>query len=169
MDGAGLATARTASSGMPAPAFACDAMLGGLARWLRAAGYDASFHPGIDDAELVRLAHEQRRILLSCDAGIFQRAEVAASEPRAIRLEPNRSPVAQLTHVLRTLGLGLGQPRCIACGGMLRDATAAEIAGAPERTRAITQRFWMCTGCGRLLWRGAHWRRIERGLAEAVG
>ena len=28
--------------------FACDAMLGGLARWLRAAGYDATWQEGID-------------------------------------------------------------------------------------------------------------------------
>jgi uncharacterized protein with PIN domain len=34
----------------PAPPLACDAMLGGLARWLRAAGYDASWHPVFPDA-----------------------------------------------------------------------------------------------------------------------
>jgi hypothetical protein len=34
-------------------------MLGGLARWLRAAGYDASWHDGIDDGELVRLCHAE--------------------------------------------------------------------------------------------------------------
>ena len=38
------------------PRFACDAMLGGLARWLRAAGYDACWQEGIDDGELIRLA-----------------------------------------------------------------------------------------------------------------
>lgn len=31
------------------PRFACDAMLGGLARWLRAAGYDATWTYGIED------------------------------------------------------------------------------------------------------------------------
>jgi hypothetical protein len=36
--------------------FACDAMLGGMARWLRAARYEASWHPGIDDPDLVQLA-----------------------------------------------------------------------------------------------------------------
>src|SRR5437016_13793776 len=29
--------------------FFCDAGLGGLARWLRAAGYEAEWHEGIDD------------------------------------------------------------------------------------------------------------------------
>src|SRR5205085_4482474 len=54
------------------PRFACDAMLGYLARWLRAAGYDAFWQEGIDDAELVRLARREGRYLLSCDTGIFQ-------------------------------------------------------------------------------------------------
>ena len=39
-----------------APRFACDAMLGSLARWLRAAGYDAFWQEGIDDWDLIRLA-----------------------------------------------------------------------------------------------------------------
>ena len=54
------------------PCFACDAMLGGLARWLRAAGYDASWHPGIDDNDLVRLSQAEQRVLLSSDSGIFR-------------------------------------------------------------------------------------------------
>jgi len=54
------------------PTFACDAMLGGLARWLRAAGYDASWTEGIDDWDLVRLARREGRVLLSSDTGIFK-------------------------------------------------------------------------------------------------
>src|SRR5438876_10577751 len=33
--------------------FWCDSGLGGLARWLRGAGYDALWHPQIDDDELL--------------------------------------------------------------------------------------------------------------------
>ena len=46
-------------------------MLGGLARWLRAAGYDASWHDGIDDGDLVRLAQAEGRTVLSSDDDIF--------------------------------------------------------------------------------------------------
>ena len=49
------------------PLFACDAMLGYLARWLRAAGYDTFWREGIDDSELVRLAQQEDRFLLSSD------------------------------------------------------------------------------------------------------
>ena len=46
-------------------------MLGGLARWLRAAGYDASWHDGIDDGDLVRLARDEGKVALSSDDDIF--------------------------------------------------------------------------------------------------
>ena len=45
---------------LPMPAlFFCDAGLGGLARWLRAAGYDARWQEGIDDDHFLR---EARRL-----------------------------------------------------------------------------------------------------------
>ena len=39
------------SADAPPLRFFCDAMLGGLARWLRAMGYDAAFEYGIDDGD----------------------------------------------------------------------------------------------------------------------
>ena len=53
------------------PRFACDAMLGGLARWLRAAGHDASWHDGIADPDLVRLASNPREEVRSTDAWVM--------------------------------------------------------------------------------------------------
>ena len=50
--------------------FACDAMLGGLARWLRAAGYEACWQEGIDDHDLIRLSRDTGRVLLSADTKI---------------------------------------------------------------------------------------------------
>lgn len=153
-----------------APAFACDAMLGGLARWLRAAGYDASDHPGIPDPDLIALCHATGRVLLSSDAGIFQDARVRDGAVRSLRMPQGLPATAQLGHVLRTLALPLREPRCMACGGELvdlpRDEARAEV---PATTFATTDRFWRCAGCRQALWRGAHWRRIERALSEALG
>ncbi|MEW6747624.1 MAG: Mut7-C RNAse domain-containing protein [Planctomycetota bacterium] len=55
---------RRRSARTPLPAFACDAMLKGLARWLRAFGYDATWRYGIEDGELVAHSLEERRVLL---------------------------------------------------------------------------------------------------------
>src|SRR5690242_7549067 len=48
--------------------FLCDAMLGGLAKWLRAAGYDSLFaEGGRPDRDLVELCAREDRILLTRD------------------------------------------------------------------------------------------------------
>src|SRR6185437_9881442 len=48
--------------------FLCDAMLGGLVRWLRAAGYDSLLAEGSwRDRELVDLCAREQRILLTQD------------------------------------------------------------------------------------------------------
>src|SRR5947209_12191262 len=99
--------AAAAADKEPAPRFACDAMLGGLARWLRAAGYDASWHDGIDDGELVRLARAEGRTVLSSDDDIFGYALVRDGVVSALFV-PRGQPIQdQLAHVLQRLGLSL--------------------------------------------------------------
>jgi uncharacterized protein with PIN domain len=71
-----------------APAFWCDAMLGGLARWLRAAGYDAAWRAGIDDAELVRQALATGRILLTADTGLMRHGAIQSGRVRAVLIPP---------------------------------------------------------------------------------
>ncbi|MDX6381183.1 MAG: uncharacterized protein QOI57_2207, partial [Rubrobacteraceae bacterium] len=56
--------------------FLCDAMLGGLAKWLRAAGYDTYYArdgTDISDGSLVRMALEEGRVLLTSDRGFLER------------------------------------------------------------------------------------------------
>lgn len=150
-------------------AFFCDAMLGGLSRWLRAAGYDAIFEHGIDDADLIARARASGRVLLSSDGGIFERSLVRDGEVRALFVPRGLGTLAQADHVLRALGLGLRPPRCMACGGRLEDVEKAEIlASLPPRVAEGQEAFWRCGRCGRLFWKGTHWRGIEASLARLV-
>jgi uncharacterized protein with PIN domain len=153
----------------PEPRFACDAMLGGLARWLRAAGYDASWHEGIADPELVRLAHAEGRTVLSSDGDIFEFALVRDGVVPALFV-PRGEPVReQLAHVLRGLGLPLREPRCMACGGELAELSREEASGrVPPRSLACHDRFWRCVRCGKAFWHGTHWEKIDRQLRQAA-
>jgi uncharacterized protein with PIN domain len=152
------------------PRFACDAMLGGLARWLRAAGYDASWHDGIADPDLVRLAHAEGRTVLSSDGDIFEFALVRDGVVPALFV-PRGEPVqAQLASVLRRLGLPLREPRCMACGGELAELSKEEAAvRVPPRSLACHQQFWRCVRCGKAFWHGSHWEKIVEQLRQAVG
>jgi len=147
------------------PAFWCDAMCGGLARWLRAAGYDAAWQEGIDDAELVRRALVSGRVLLTSDTGILERGAVRSGRVRALLVPHGRDKIAQLRFVLGSLGLGLLEPRCMACGGRLaaipKEAARPE---APPKTFGWCEEFFRCDRCAKLFWRGTHWTKIETKL-----
>jgi uncharacterized protein with PIN domain len=151
------------------PRFACDAMLGGLARWLRAAGYDATWQEGIDDGELVRRSRAEGRTVLSSDGDVFAFAVVRDGLVPALFVPRDLDVGAQLAHVLRGLGLSLREPRCMACGGELADLPKEAAAGrVPPRSLACHDRFWRCLGCDKVFWQGTHWREITERLRQAV-
>jgi len=152
------------------PAFFCDAMLGGLARWLRAAGYDARFEYGIDDRELLRRAREEKRIILSSDGPLFDRNVIKDETVLALYVPQQIDKLAALRFVMGKLSLPLRSPRCMACGGELVEVPKHEVMEeAPPLAYRHCERFWRCRRCGRLLWRGTHWRRITKRLEWAVG
>jgi hypothetical protein len=144
-------------------------MLGGLARWLRAAGYDASWHNGIADGDLIRLARTEGRTVLSSDDDVFAFAVVRDGIVPALFVPRGLTIQGQTAHVLRQLGLALREPRCMTCGGKLVELPKQEAAErAPPRSLAFYDRFWVCDGCGKVFWRGTHWERIAKRLQEAA-
>src|SRR5256884_8208243 len=66
------------------PRFLADCNVGRLARWLRALGYDASYHARIDDSELVREAAAESRVLLTRDRDLTKRRGIPTGVVRAI-------------------------------------------------------------------------------------
>jgi uncharacterized protein len=149
------------------PRFICDAMLGGLARWLRAAGYDARFEYGIDDRDLVEQARQTGRILLSSDGPMFERNVLKNGTIRSLYIPQQLGKLQQLVFVLRELRLPMLDPRCMACGGELAEVPKHDVMGeAPPLTFRRCEQFWRCTRCQKLLWHGTHWQRITKRLQE---
>ena len=146
------------------PRFAVDAMLGRLARWLRALGYDTGYHPGIDDHDLVTLANRECRVLLTRDRHL-----ITFLRPDQGLLIDSDAPLKQLDEVAAALGVGPTSDlfnRCLLCNARLRPATGQEIDTlVPERSRSMPGPFLRCPGCGRVYWPGTHVRRMRRTLA----
>lgn len=143
------------------PRFLCDSMLGGLAKWLRVAGYDAEFTGPIDDGQLVEIAELRRAILLTSDAPLMRRRAIQRGAVRALLVPRARPLLEQTAFVLRALSLELREARCIACGGEIVPATLDEVGHAvPAISREVFDEFWRCTRCERAYWKGAHWDGI---------
>ena len=157
----------TRGSGQTVPTFLCDAMLGGLARWLRAAGCDAQFEYGIDDAELIRRGADSGAMILSSDGPLFERNVIRDGQVRALYVPQQLNKFEQLDFVMHSLELKRRAPRCMACGGELDEQPKHSVmAEVPPLAYRHCERFWRCRRCGKLLWHGTHWQRIHRRLDQ---
>jgi uncharacterized protein with PIN domain len=152
-----------------APGFACDGSLGGLARWLRAAGLRAEVRrPGVHAAELIRECVTRRRILLTTDTTVLRQGTVRDGDVPLLWLPSSHAPTEQLRIVLRDLDLAPTTPLCMACGGELVAVDREAVLEAlPPRTARWKADYWRCATCGGLFWQGTHWDRI-RGVLEAT-
>ena len=137
-------------------------MCGGLARWLRAYGYDTSYTEGIGDRDLVEHALEEGRVLISSDGPMFERKLLRDGTVPAFRLPRGLKLLDQFREVVCGLRLKPGDARCTVCNGELelvpRDAVADRV---PARSLLWATEFHQCTACGKAYWNGSHWRRIE--------
>jgi uncharacterized protein with PIN domain len=140
--------------------FVLDVHLGKLAAYLRMMGFDTVYRNCFDDPELVRIAVEQDRALLTRDRGLLKHA--ALTRGYWLRATDSRR---QLEEVIRRFALaGRTRPftRCMACNGVLEEVGRAEAAAkVPTRVAAEFQEFRGCRECGRIYWRGSHYRRMR--------
>lgn len=146
--------------------FVLDTHLGALARYLRLLGFDTLYSNDCDDAELARLAREQRRILLTRDVGLLKRNLVR----RGYFLRQVR-PLLQIREIVERFDLrGQARPfrRCIRCNGFLGAVSRRALAGQLDaRILERHQSFHRCRSCGQIYWPGSHYVRMQR-LVEQI-
>lgn len=159
----------TAGASAGPPRFLCDPSLGGLARWLRAAGYDTRLAPEVPLHRLPDEALRRGLLLLTSDAETLERRIVADGSLAVVWLPSALRTEEKLALVLRDLGLPLREPRCMACGGELvaraKDDVQPRI---PPRTALWKDEYFVCASCDRLFWQGTHWERIVPALRAAA-
>ena len=149
------------SEGPIRPKFLADHMLGSLARWLRMMGYDTRYDKQLDDKDIAKAAREESRFILTRDQEL-------SKEPGAFLVESDELE-AQLKAVGEKFGLKADEAmiRCSACNGDLADlpkeAAKAEV---PEGAWTANDKFWKCTKCGKVYWKGTHWRGITERLKK---
>ena len=147
------------------PHFLCDAGLGGLARWLRAAGYEARWIPDIDDDELLHQARLNSATIVTTDSMLMERRVLRDGEIPAVWVPPSLTMVEQLESVLHELHLSVREPRCMECGGELQKVDKESMhERIPPRTYLWLDEYFVCGRCGKLFWHGTHWQRIQAQL-----
>src|SRR5438067_481118 len=148
--------------------FIADAHLGGLARFLRMAGFDTLYDNRCSDGDILSLAQSQGRIILTRDRALLMCRDVThgcyvhALEPRAQFRE--LAERLQLASSVRPFTL------CLHCNLPLAAIDAAEASNrVPPAIAGSYDRFRVCPGCQRIYWEGSHWKRMRAFLGEMLG
>ena len=150
-----------------APSFLVDGMLGSLNRWLRICGYETEFPRDASDEELLRRGRERGLIVLTRDRNLFRGARRSGVDAFLVE---GSSDEERLASVAREYGLVLDpvMARCTICGGKLQSIQKDEVSGeVPPSSLEAYHEFWRCSGCGKVYWRGSHWRKIVEKVSEA--
>jgi uncharacterized protein with PIN domain/DNA-directed RNA polymerase subunit RPC12/RpoP len=151
----------------PEPRFLVDAMLGGLARWLRILGFDTAYDPAIPDGELARRGLVEGRHILTRDRSFPEEWRVAQCT-----ILTQEEVEAQLREVLERFRLKERIrlfSRCGVCNTLLEPLSRDEARDrVPPRVHEVYHGFASCPECGRTYWEGSHTRRMRERLREIL-
>jgi len=141
--------------------FIADMMLGRLARWLRLYGYDTLY--GIkEDEEIIRVALEEGRTILTRDSGLFERAKKLGA--KAFLLSSNS--LEEQVGELKKLGVEFKElfpanARCPKCNGPIKAVPKEAVRDkVPPKVYGSYNEFYVCQKCGQIYWPGRQWREM---------
>lgn len=149
------------------PKFLLDGMLGALARWLRICGYETKYIQNAPDEELLEKAAGEGLVLITRDRLLYRKAQRGGLE---VFLVGGDDDVGKLASVSKRFHLTLdpGRSRCPNCDAILQLVNKEAIKNiVPSRTYKAYDDFWVCNSCGKVYWRGSHWKNIVETVAEA--
>jgi uncharacterized protein with PIN domain len=146
------------------PRFIMDVNLGKLAKRLRMLGFDCLYRNDYSDAEVVNIAINEQRIVVTRDRRLLYVKHISHGYwVRAVDAE------SQVDEVLRRFDLyGLIQPftRCLVCNVVLTPVAKADILDRLEpKTRLYYEVFHRCTDCQRIYWKGSHIENMRQRCA----
>ena len=145
--------------------FVADGHLGKLVRDLRLLGIDVVYDRAAEDRQLVRMASDENRALLTRDRRLLMHAAV-----RHGYYLRSQNPREQIVEVLRRFNLSSALTpfsRCLRCNQSLEPAKKAEVFDELEPlTRIYYEQFRRCRGCGQVYWSGSHFDKLRARIEE---
>jgi uncharacterized protein with PIN domain len=141
--------------------FILDVHLGTLARYLRMTGFDCVYRNNLEDNEIIHIALEQKRIILTRDLPLLKNGKV--THGYFVR---STNPLKQLHEIVGRFDLGKKLDpfsRCMECNGQLEktDREAVKNKVRPK-TLLYIEEYYRCQSCGKVYWKGSHHRRMEQ-------
>lgn len=145
--------------------FIADAMLGSLARKLRIFGFNTLYSKSGTDSEIISLAKNEGRIIITSDRELAEFAERKGVKVLLVFGKDDNERMESLIDQARRKGVELssGDPLCALCNGELIKIDRYHLKGkVPRNVLDRHREFYTCNSCGKVYWRGRHWTRLRR-------
>ncbi len=148
------------------PAFIADCHLGKLAKYLRLMGFDTLYFTQIDDNDLIALALEQNRIILTRDRALSERKNVPLLFLESKETRQQLQTLARHFHLKKHPA---PFSRCIVCNTPLQIVDKEKVVDRlPKKVKRYFSHFEYCSVCDRVYWHGDHYRRIKQFLENVL-
>ena len=149
-----------------------DNNVGKLARWLRLIGYDTILLKQKDDAQMIKIALGQNRVVVTKDAQFMKRRLVTNGTLKTVHIEQD-DPVLQVQEVVKTLSLDYHfKPfsLCLECNRALIAPGKDEVRNlVPAHVLETQTQYTQCPTCQRIYWPGTHWQAMSKKLQDLQG
>jgi hypothetical protein len=149
--------------------FIVDAMLGKIAKKLRLLGYDSLYSSNIEDEELLRIAKEENRILITKDLLLSEKAKKQQIDTIQITKDDEIDQFLQIVEMadLEECTINGSSSRCPVCNGELKVTEKNSIFGKiPTGVFEKLNKFWTCIKCGKIYWEGTHIKNLQKFTRE---
>ena len=149
--------------------FFVDAMLGNIAKKMRLMGYDSSYFADIEDNELIKLAKNDKRIIISRDEELINKAQKNGLECIFLKnneeIEQFREIVGKLN--LKNIQINGDKARCPICNSKTSPINKKNIQDKiPLKVLENNEKFWKCENCEQVFWEGTHIKNLQKFVEE---
>jgi len=142
------------------PKFIADAHLGKLVSYLRILGFDTLYYNDYGDKFLAEKSSDENRILLTRDHGLLMRKNVKYGY--YVREDIPKRQLKEVIARYELLEHINKSSRCPRCNHILKRVEKEKIIDRLEpKTKKYFNKFFICSNCSQIYWKGSHFNRIE--------
>ena len=141
--------------------FILDAHLGKLAKYLRMLGFDTLYRNDYEDSEIIAIARQEKRIILTRDKPLLKSKEV--EHGYYVRATEKHEQLTEVVQKFDLYNQFRSFSRCMTCNSELIPKKKEEVIHKidPE-TAGIFNEYFFCPTCDKVFWKGSHFERMEK-------
>jgi uncharacterized protein with PIN domain len=135
-------------------------MLGRLAKWMRLMGFDTTYYRDTDGKTIIYHSRKEGRTILT-------RSKILAAKYDDLILIKSEHLKSQLKQLKKNVDIKTPFSRCPVCNTETKKEKKETVKEeVPPYVFEIHNDFKKCRQCGRIFWKGTHYKEIEKVINE---